>query len=320
MNEVNPVLPSTLPVKSFAIPPDPIVMVGNPLTMMFPPVLVPAAVSTPALRMTALALVLVVLMLSLNVKSPDVVLMNTSPDDQIPLGFTEPMVSAFVSRYTTDAARDDGLPAASVVTLFDVLLRVNVPVPMSANPLPVTAAACVTAPVALSETLLLVAVRAAPIAMSSAYITTGPVIVALVANVRSAVLPDLPSVKPVRLLPKLKPVVENAPVKLPDAGSMVNVPAPVNPLEFVEGTLFCNTTPPPLIVVAPEYVPFAVSVRVLLPDLVTAPLPEIAPANVTESLRLNVSVPLFVTFPTMDPTDDPPPTLRVPAVIVVPPE
>jgi len=320
MNEVNPVLPSTLPVKSLAIPPDPIVMVGDPLTIMFPPVLVPAAVSTPALRTTALALVLVVLMLSLNVKSPDVVVMNTSPDDQIPLGFTEPMVSAFVSRYTTDAARDDALPAASVVTLFEVLLRVNVPVPMSANPLPVTAAVCVTAPMALSETLLLVAVRAAPIAMSSAYITTGPVIVALVANVRSAVLPDLPSVKPVRLLPKLKPVVENAPVKLPEAGSMVNVPAPLNPLEFVEGALFCNTTPPPLIVVAPEYVPFAVSVRVLLPDLVTAPLPEIPPANVTESLRLNVSVPLFVTFPTMDPTDDPPPTLRVPAVIVVPPE
>ncbi len=140
MNEVNPVLPSTLPVKSLAIPPDPIVMVGDPLTIMFPPVLVPAAVSTPALRMTALVLALVVLMLSLNVKSPDVVLMNTSPDDQIPVGLTEPMVNAFVSRYTTEAARDDELPAASVVTLFEVLLRVNVPVPMRANPLPVTAA------------------------------------------------------------------------------------------------------------------------------------------------------------------------------------
>ena len=73
-------------------------MVGDPLTMMFPPVLVPAAVSTPALRITAVALLLVVSMFSLNVKSPDAVLMNTSPDDQMPVGFTEPMVSAFVSR------------------------------------------------------------------------------------------------------------------------------------------------------------------------------------------------------------------------------
>ena len=73
-------------------------IVGDPLTTMFPPVLVPAAVSTPALRMTAEVLVLVVLMSWLKVRSPDAVLIDTSPLDQIPVGFTDPIVSAFVSR------------------------------------------------------------------------------------------------------------------------------------------------------------------------------------------------------------------------------
>lgn len=172
---------------------------------------------------------------------------------------------------------------------------------------------------AFSEIVLLVAVSAALTAMSSAYMTTGPVIVALVANVRSAVLPDLPSVKPVSVLPKLKPVVENALVKLPDAGSIVNVPAPPKVLDDVDGALFCSTSAPPLMVVAPVYEPLAVRVSVFEPDLVTAPVPEIAPAKLTESLRLKTSVALFVTSPTMAPAVDPPPTLNVPAEIVVPP-
>jgi hypothetical protein len=74
------------------------VMVGDPLTMMLPPVLVPAALLTPALRVTAVADVLSVLMLSLKVRSPLEVSMTTSPDDQIPVGLTEPMVTALLSR------------------------------------------------------------------------------------------------------------------------------------------------------------------------------------------------------------------------------
>ena len=177
-----------------------------------------------------------------------------------------------------------------------------------------------TKPVAFSETLLEVAVTAAPMLMSSAYTTTGPVIEAAVASVTSAELPDLPSVKPVRVLPKLNPLVDQAEVKLVEAGSIVSVPAPPKLLEPVDGALFCSTKAPPLTVVAPVYVELAVRVSVLLPDFVTAPVPEIAPANETESLRLKVSVALLVTSPAMTPAVEPAPTLSVPAEIVVPPE
>ena len=61
------------------------------------------------------------------------------------------------------------------------------------------------------------------------------------------------------------------------------------------------------------------SVRVLLPDLVTAPLPEIAPAKVTASLRLKVSVESLVTLPTISPEVPPAPTLNAPPLMVVPP-
>jgi hypothetical protein len=122
------------------------------------------------------------------------------------------------------------------------------------------------------------------------------------------------------VFPNTNPVVENELAKLPDAGSIVNVPAPPKVLDDVDGALFCSTSAPPLIVVAPVYELFDVSVRVLLPDLVTAPVPEIAPAKLTESLRLKTSVALFVTSPTIAPTVPPAPTLRVPALIAVPPE
>jgi hypothetical protein len=116
------------------------VMVGVPLTLMLPPVLVPAAVLTPALSVTAEDDVLVVLMLSLNVRSPLAVSINTSPDDQMPVGFTDPMVTALLSRYEIDEALAEEVPAAMVLTLLDVLVNVNVPVPIMARPLPVIAA------------------------------------------------------------------------------------------------------------------------------------------------------------------------------------
>ena len=116
------------------------------------------------------------------------------------------------------------------------------------------------------------------------------------------------------------PVVENELVKLADVGSMVSAPAPPNLLDDVDGASFCKTSVPPLIVVTPAYVPFAVSVSVFVPDFVTAPVPEIAPPKLIESLRSKRRVALFVTFPEIAPTVPPAPTLRVPAVIVVPPE
>ena len=67
----------------------------------------------------------------------------------------------------------------------------------------------------------------------------------------STLLPDLPSVKPVRVPPKLNPVVENAEVKADDEGSMVSDPAPLKLLEPVVGASFCSTSAPPLSVVAP---------------------------------------------------------------------
>ena len=322
MNVVRFVLPSTLPENNRAMPPVPMVMVGvgEPLTMMFPSVLVPAMALRPAFKVTAVEVALVVLMLSLKVRSPVAVSIKTSPDDQIPVGLTEPMVTALLSRYEIEAALADDVPAAIVLTLLEVFVSVNDPVPIMARPLPVIAADCVTAPVAFSDTSLDAAVTAALIAMARACTVIGPLMDATVATVTSAALPDLPSVKPVRSVPNVNPVVDHAGEKLADAGSIVSVPAPPKPLELVDGALFRSTNAPPLMVVAPLYVPFEVSVSVLLPDLATAPVPEITPAKVIASLRLKVSVALFVTLPTISPDVEPAPTLNVPALIVVPPK
>ena len=60
MKLVSPVLPDMLPLYKVVRPPDPVVMVGEPLKIILPPVDVPAAVLWPALRITALELVLLV--------------------------------------------------------------------------------------------------------------------------------------------------------------------------------------------------------------------------------------------------------------------
>ena len=145
-------------------------------------------------------------------------------------------------------------------------------------------------------------------------------IFAVLATVTFAVFPDLPSVRPVSWVPNGKVDVENADVKLVDDGSIVSVPAPAKVLVEVLGASLRMVSEPPLIVVAPKYEVEPVSTRAFDPDFVTAPEPEIAPAKVTESLRLNVNVPLLTTSPAITPAVDPAPTVMPPAEIVVPPE
>ena len=60
-------------------------------------------------------------------------------------------------------------------------------------------------------------------------------------------------------------------------------------------------------------------VNELAANLVTAPVPLIAPAYVKSSLRLKTSVALLVTLPSMLPVATPAPNCKVPAETVVPP-
>ena len=133
MNDVIPVLPETLPVNRRATPPVPIVMVGVPTRTTLPPVEVPAAVVTPALSVTAVDEVLVVLMLSLKVRSPVSVLIETSPVDQIPVGFTVPMVRALLSAYEMAPTLLLDEPAAIVPMAFEVFVSVVEPAPRRAK-------------------------------------------------------------------------------------------------------------------------------------------------------------------------------------------
>ena len=76
---------------------------------------------------------------------------------------------------------------------------------------------------------------------------------------------------------------------------------------------------PVLMIVPPAYVFDAVSVSVLVPVLMTWPLPEIRPAWVTASDRLNTTVALSTMAPATLPVVPPAPMRRVPAETVVPP-
>ena len=80
----------------------------------------------------------------------------------------------------------------------------------------------------------------------------GPATVAALAIVIPAVLPALPSVRPPKVEAKVQPVVEKALVKLVDAGSIRRVPVPLKPLVDLVGALFCSTSVPVEMVVAPE--------------------------------------------------------------------
>ena len=91
----SPVLPVMLPENNCAVPPLPTVTVGLPLIRMLPPVLVSAAVLRPALRTTAEADVLVVVMFCDTVRLPVSVSTSTVPVLPMPLVLpTVPIVSA----------------------------------------------------------------------------------------------------------------------------------------------------------------------------------------------------------------------------------
>jgi hypothetical protein len=133
-------------------------MVGVPTRTTLPPVEVPAAVAAPAFNVTAVADVLVVLMLSLKVKSPVSVLIETSPDDQIPVGLTVPIVSALLSTYEMAPTLLLDEPAAIVPMAFEVFVSVVEPAPRSARLDEVIAADWVTAVEAVIDKVFDVAV------------------------------------------------------------------------------------------------------------------------------------------------------------------
>ena len=82
---LRPVLPDTLPVNSRAVLPEPTVMLGEPETMMLPPVMVPTALVTPAFSVKAVAeLIRLVEMPCATVKSPVAVERLTVPVAETP--------------------------------------------------------------------------------------------------------------------------------------------------------------------------------------------------------------------------------------------
>jgi hypothetical protein len=133
-------------------------MVGVPTRTTLPPVEVPAAVVTPALSVTAVDEVLVVLMLSLKVRSPVSVLIETSPVDQIPVGLTVPIVSALLSTYEMAPTLLLDEPAAIVPMAFEVFVSVVEPAPRRARLDEVIAADWVTAVEAVIDKVFDVAV------------------------------------------------------------------------------------------------------------------------------------------------------------------
>ena len=131
---------------------------------------------------------------------PASVSMRISPVAVIPSGLTLPMVSPpLASTKLRLPSLVVLLPPARVVTLFDALVRVKVPVPCRPRPLAVRAAVCVTAPVACRLILLAVAVSGALIARLPPYTVTGPLIVVALPNVTFDVFVDLPITSPVLL-------------------------------------------------------------------------------------------------------------------------
>ena len=85
-------LPVSDPLNNLAIPPDPVVTVGEPDTKILPPVVVPMAALFPAFKTTAELVVEEVAKFPSKVKSPDWVEICTSPVDVI-----GPNVKAFAS-------------------------------------------------------------------------------------------------------------------------------------------------------------------------------------------------------------------------------
>ena len=141
-----------------------------------------------------------------------------------------------------------------------------------------------------------------------------------------AVLPDLPSRRPPRLAPSTKPSVRIVDVltaleKFSPRGSTTSEPGPLNALLLVVGALFRSTNVVSVSMsVAPVWLLLAVSVSVLPPLTETLPVPLMALATVTASLRLKLSAALLVTDPPPKVPDVAPlPICSVPALMVVVP-
>ena len=239
------------------MPSVPMVMVGEPLMMMLPPVDVPAAVFLPAFKITASADVLVVLMDCASVKLPDSVSTRTVPVLVMPVGLTVPMVNAPLLMTFTLPSLVVLLPPANVVMLLLVLVSVKLPVPFKPKPAAEIAADCVTLPVANRLTLLVVAVNAPLIRRSPPYKLTDPamlvveLMVMLASLVPSAAVALLPIVRPVRVESNVQPLVEKADVKSLPADSMRKAPVPANVLLVGLGASCCSTRVPALMVVVP---------------------------------------------------------------------
>ena len=117
------------------------------------------------------------------------------------------------------------------------------------------------------------------------------------------------------------PLITPAKVFLGPLRSNVNLPLSATlpmMLPVVPPLPICSV--PILIVVPPMYVLFPVRINVPLPACTKAPAPVTTPPKVTESLRPNAKVPLFVILPTMLPVVPPLPICSVHALMVVPPK
>ena len=87
-------------------------------------------------------------------------LIDTSPVDQIPVGFTVPTVRPLLSTYVIAPTLLDDDPAAIVVIEFEELVNVVEPAPRRASPEALIAAVCVTELDAVIDSVLDVAVTA----------------------------------------------------------------------------------------------------------------------------------------------------------------
>ena len=212
--------------------------------------LVSAALALPAFSVSALAVALVVLTDCETVKSPLVVDTSTTPLADTPLvAPTVPSVRAApltnVSPLTPVAAKVPiALLLLSSVTLppeSSNLLADNAP-PTPSLTVPELLKLMVLPPVAVSAALM---AKSPPIRL------IGPAMLMAFGIMMPALLPTLPTVRPLRVFARFQSVVLKADVKLLLAGWIVKLPVPSKPLELVLGASFCHTRLPLLIWVPP---------------------------------------------------------------------
>ena len=194
---VSPVLSASLPLNNLIIPLVPVLITGDPETIIFPPIASPILLDCPALIVTALVVVLSVFMLLASVISPFNVATAMVPEAVIPVLVNAPIVKPpLASTSERLPSFEDDEPPERVAILLEVLVSVYVPVPFRSNPLAVRAADCVTATAAYKLMLLLVAVKAELMVMLLPYMFTGPAIEMALSCIMSAILPAFPMVNP----------------------------------------------------------------------------------------------------------------------------